>query len=283
VHHDQPIGKVSSPVMAAVSGPVRVHPHRRRMIELPRSFPSRRSVARRLNDEWQRITADPATAARMASWPSDLARYGDATRLLDAIGREGGLSMAASDHLLAVLIGVARTDTLAARIVLQRVIPGLVNAAVRRTSGRPDERQQMFDDLVATAWLVIRTFPIERRPAKIAVNVLRDAEYMTCVRPVRLRSSGELPVSGRPDDVHTGPCGLDGTGAGRQPAAIELASVLRLGAESGVCRRDLAMLVAGSLEGHSAAEVARRFGVTVRTVRNRRVRTTAALAALVAA
>jgi hypothetical protein len=163
------------------------------------------------------------------------------------------------------------------------VIPGLVNAAVRRTSGRPGQRQQLFDDLVATAWLVIRAFPIERRPAKIAVNVLRDAEYVTCVRPHRLRSAGELPDDFAGAEYRLGPSGLDGRPLDRRPPATELAGLFRLGAASGVCRRDLAMLAAASLEGWLAAEVAAHFDVTTRTVRNRRARTTAALAAVVRA
>jgi hypothetical protein len=240
-------------------------------------------VARHLNDEWRRITAAPATNARIASWPPEVACHGDAATLLAAVGRDGGLPMVAADQALAALVGLARTDTLAARVVLQRVIPGLVSAAVRRTAGRPAERQAMFDDLIATAWVVIRSYPIERRPAKIAVNVLRDTEYLTCVRPTRLRSASEVPTPVRPDDRHGATCGLDGTRVDGRPTASELAEVLALGAASGVCRRDLAMLAAAALDGCRATEVAHRFKVTTRTVRNRRVRTTAALAALVAA
>ena len=117
------------------------------------------------------------------------------TALLAAVGREGGLPMAVADQVLAALVRVGRDDALAARIALQRVVPGLVRAAVRRTAGRHDRRQRVFDDLVANAWLVIRCYPLERRPAKIAVNVLRDAEYLTCVRPARLRSATERPVA----------------------------------------------------------------------------------------
>jgi DNA-directed RNA polymerase specialized sigma24 family protein len=220
--------------------------------------------------------------SRMARWPRDLARHCDGNRLLAAIGREGGLPMAEADRLLAELVRVALHDALAARVVLQRMIPGLINTAARRTSGRPAERQDMFYDLVANAWLVIRAYPIERRPAKIAVNVLRDAEYVTCVRPRRLRSAGEVP-SGVAAQPRVEPSGLDGRPIDRRPAAIELARVFSLGAASGVSRRDLAMLAAGSLEGWAAAEVATHFAVTTRTVRNRRARTTAALAAVVRA
>jgi DNA-directed RNA polymerase specialized sigma24 family protein len=254
-----------------------------RMAPFPSPAPGRVSVARRLNDEWRRLATSPAFCAHLRRWPAELARYDDGEKLLAATGREGGLPTTDADHLLAVLIELGRHDELAARVVLQRVIPGLINAAVRRTSGRPGERQQLFDDLVASAWLVIRAFPIERRPAKIAVNVLRDAEYVTCVRPHRLRSAGELPDDFAGAERRLAPSGLDGRPRDHRPPATELARVLRLGAASGVCRRDLAMLAAASLEGWPAAEVAAHFEVTTRTVRNRRARTAAALAAVMRA
>ncbi len=243
----------------------------------------RRSIARRLNDEWRRIAHDAGVATRIASWPAPLDKYGDADHLLATVGREGGLSMPEADAVLAALVTVARADTTAARIVLQRLVPGLVTAAVRRTAGRPGERQDMFDDLVASAWVLIRTFPIERRPAKIAVNLLRDAEYVVCVRPTRLRSAGEIPTLLSPDDRQWGPCGLDGRRADQRPAVSELVAVLADGVAAGIPRRDVAMLATTVISGCPAEETARRFAVTSRTVRNRRVRTTAALAALVAA
>jgi hypothetical protein len=115
------------------------------------------------------------------------------------------------------------------------------------------------------------------------VNVLRDAEYVVCVRPTRLRSAGEIPTLVSPDDREWTACGLDGRRVDQRPAAAELVAVLADGAAAGVPRRDLAMLATTVLGGVPAEETARRFAVTTRTVRNRRVRTTAALAALVAA
>jgi hypothetical protein len=241
------------------------------------------SVAHRLNEEWRRLATSPTLCSQLARWPRELGRHRDGNQLLAAVGRDGGLPMAEADRLLAALVREARHDTLAARVVLQRVIPGLVNTAVRRTSGRPTDRQEMFDDLVANAWLLIRTFPIERRPAKIAVNVLRDAEYVTCVRPRRLRSAGEVPSGVGTEERRAAPSGLDGRAVDRRPAAVELAGLFSLGAASGMCRRDLAMLAAGSLEGWAVTEVAAHFAVTTRTVRNRRARTAAALAAVVRA
>jgi hypothetical protein len=244
---------------------------------------SRLSLSDHLNDEWARIATDARTAAHIATWPPSLAGQGDVRLLLEALGRDGGLPVEDADALLGELVRVGRDDALAARVVLQRVLPGLISAAVRRTAGRPADRRPLFDDLVANAWLVIRAFPIERRPVKIAVNILRDAEYMTCVRPLRLRSSGEVPVA-LPGDSHSLPCcGLDGAADGRRSVAHEVLSVLTIGAAAGLPRRDLATLGAATVGGMSVAEVARRFSVTPRTVLNRRLRTTAALASLVAA
>ena len=175
------------------------------------------------------------------------------------------------------------TIRFAARIALQRVVPGLVRAADRRTSAQHERRQRVFDDLVANAWLVIRCYPLERRPAKIAVNVLRDAEYLTCVRPARLRSATERPVAISPESRRLPPCGLDGRPEDRPDAPAELAEVFALATAAGVDRRDVAMLGSVVLGGRSTGEVAERFAVTTRTVRYRRARTTAALAAVVAA
>jgi hypothetical protein len=235
-----------------------------------------------LNQEWSRLAADPDTAARVSSWSAPLAHYGDAAALLDAVGREGGLPMAVADQLLAELVRVGRDDGLAARVALQRVLPGLVRVAVRRAAGQRHRRQFLFDDLAANAWLVIRAYPLERRPIKIAVNVLRDAEYLTCVRPARLRSATERPVQLRAESTQLSPCGLDGRPEDEADAATELAEVLVYGANAGVDRGDVAMLGSLALGGWSSGEVARRFAVTTRTVRNRKVRTVAALTALMA-
>jgi hypothetical protein len=253
------------------------------MYRHPPTIAAGASVSRQLNHEWERLAADPRTSVHMASWPAALARHGDVAALLAAAGREGGLPMAVADQLLAEVVRIGRDDVLAARIVLQRVVPGLVRAAVRRTGSRHEWRQRLFDDLVANAWLVIRCYPLERRPTKIAVNVLRDAEYLTCVRPARLRSATERPVAVHPESRHLVPCGLDGRPEDHTDIAAEVADVLALAAAAGVDRDDVALLGSVVLGGRNATEIAQRFAITTRTVRNRRVRTTTALAALVAA
>jgi hypothetical protein len=254
------------------------------MLDEQRPLPLRPSIAHRLNLEWARIARDRKSIARMASWPVPaLASYRSPAEVLRALEPNSGLSRDEADALLGQIVMIAQRDALAARIVLQRLIPPLVVAAVRRTRGRPDHRQAMFDDLVASAWMVIRSYPLERRPIKIAVNILRDAEYQTCVRPARLRQAGEVPTAIAPDSPELGSCELDGTPCGRAAAAAEVDEVLVLGARAGLDPTDLAMVAEVHLFGRPVKDVANGFHVSTRTVRNRRAAVTVHLAALVAA
>ena len=150
---------------------------------------SRRRVAARLNAEWEHLVTHRRTKVVPAAWRrgQDLAPYATLAELLAATGRGGGLDDEAADRLLAAVVACAATDELAARLVLQRVTGGLVLTAIRRSARGAWDLQELFDDLVGHAWTVIRTYPLGRRPTKIAVNILRDAEYLSCVRPFRLR------------------------------------------------------------------------------------------------
>lgn len=82
----------------------------------------------------------------------------------------------AADVVLRALVARARTDDLAARVVLQRLLPGL-SAIARRQGGCMTDHLQAFDDVLAAAWGVIRNFPFERRRRHIAAKLLGDCEY----------------------------------------------------------------------------------------------------------
>jgi hypothetical protein len=90
-------------------------------------------------------------------------------------------------------------------------------------------------------------------------------------------------VAVHPESRHLAPCGLDGHPDAHTDTAAEITDVLTQAAAAGVDRDDVALLGSFVLGGWKTAQLAERFAVTTRTVRNRRVRTTAALAALVAA
>jgi len=247
-----------------VRPPVSAEAHRRLMTN-----PYRASLTASWNDDWARRCADPDRGHALVA-------------LLAASGADLTVPMAQADATLAALVGRARTDDEAARIVLQRVLPGLVVVAARRSRQRPDERRRLFDDLVANAWCVIRTYPLERRPTKIAVNILRDAEYLTCVRPSRLRSSGEIPM----DEQQRPEGGADHLGGAieRDPhPAYQVALLLNLGRRAGLPPDDARLLERLHLAGERVEDIARDLGVTTRTVRNRRHAATQRLAVLAAA
>ena len=98
---------------------------------------------------------------------------------------------AAADDVLGRLVGVARTDDLASRIVLQRLLPGLLAIVRRRQSPDVDGS---FEQLIGATWLVIHAYQPDRRPRRVAANLVRDASYRAFIAPGRRMSATELSV-----------------------------------------------------------------------------------------
>lgn len=71
--------------------------------------------------------------------------------------------------VLAALARLAPTEDLAARTLLQALLPGLVHMALRRFPDDPDA----VEDITAIAWERIRTYP-PARPGSVAANVIVD-------------------------------------------------------------------------------------------------------------
>lgn len=205
-----------------------------------------------------------------------LAPYTDLPAVLDATGR--GLALEQADEALAAVVQRAASDDVAAHVVMRRILPGLLRAAIRRGASGRWRVRPLFDDLTSTAWVLIRTYPVERRPRRIAVNLLRDAEYHVCVRPHRLRAGSELPVDVAGSLVARAPAAdLAGRPLGRHAhASDELAEVLAEGRRAGLTD-EVALLGALYLEGEPVAHAAERLGVSPRTILNRRLAATARL------
>ncbi|MEY3851994.1 MAG: hypothetical protein RI910_974, partial [Verrucomicrobiota bacterium] len=55
-----------------------------------------------------------------------------------------------------------------------------------------------FNEILGQAWILIRQYPVDRRPAKIASNLVRDTEYFAFVRNARLK---RLEVESWTDDA----------------------------------------------------------------------------------
>ncbi|HWM22106.1 MAG TPA: hypothetical protein VNO51_20615 [Ilumatobacteraceae bacterium] len=218
-------------------------------------------VSAQLQREWDRLRTRPAIVDRARRWAVTDCEFDD----LDALLALAGFRTVATDETEMVLRRLAiraADDELAARIVLQRVLPGLLALVRRRQSRLGDD---MLEHLVAAAWIAIRTFAPDRRPACIAAALIGQADHACFCRPGRRKSTSEVTfdparVTGMPDERRVSAC-------------EELAAVLADARAAGVPNTDLE-LVRHLLRTGSPGQVARDLQVTARTIRNRRDRVT---------
>jgi hypothetical protein len=166
-----------------------------------------------------------------------------------------------ADAALATLVERARVDVAAARIVLRRILPGLVAVAGRRSRISSLPAQDVLHEVVATAWIAIRSYPIERRPRRIASNLVRDAEYLMFVRSARLRHVDETDFEGVTD-----------TGASTEPQSTgaEVIALLADGRRAGIDAEGLNLLGRLALTDVSVGDLAAELSCTPRTILNRR-------------
>ena len=148
------------------------------------SVPSRCPLAVRLQREWLALSQRRAVVRRAQNWGLGLS-FSSLDDLLAATGHRAVGAPAPVEELPA--------EVVAARVLLQRLLPGLV-AAARRWERRHGTATDAFDEVVAAAWVVVREYPYERRPHHLVANLLRDAEYHAFIRP-RRRLVVHVPVA----------------------------------------------------------------------------------------
>ena len=169
----------------------------------------RATILDRLATEWRHLTVRAADLATVRRWGLP---GGDIHSLDDVLIRSGYVPFSstpattstpmprtptpgeAHDAYLLALLALARHDPLAARIVLQRILPALC-AFSRRHAPNHAAQQDLLDELIGNAWAAIRRYPIERRPRWVVPNLVRDIGFQTIVRPLRRRSASERPMT----------------------------------------------------------------------------------------
>lgn len=241
---------------------------------------TRLPTATRLWLDWDVIARSRRDIRRANAWQLP----GEAVRHLDELLRRAGYGESATDDgcdsFLSRLTAIAHDDELACRIVVQRILPGLIAIAVRR--GRIVQGGAPFalDQLVSSAWMVIRNYPIDRRPVRVAANLLRDIEYQAFVREARtkrnvlevptdswtmvngetLRSARRVPVRG----VTTAATGDDPVATAAEVANL-LHDLERLG-----LREIDRVAIHEMLSDRLSPESARLAGISPRALRDRR-------------
>jgi DNA-directed RNA polymerase specialized sigma24 family protein len=217
----------------------------------------------RLQRDWERLARSRRAVDHAAGWRFLALERGPELTTLDDVLRRTGYGVPLSvdtDHALAELVRLATTDQLAARIVLQRLLPGISSLA-RRRAREGQTHQDTLDEVVASAWTVIRTYPVDRRPTYVAAGMLREIEYQSFRRATR-RLATFIPRPVHAFELHAA--------ADDEPtAAEELDSLLRDAEAAGLDPADLD-LARRLGRGESTKEIAAATNVTDRTVRNKR-------------
>lgn len=227
------------------------------------------SVFTQLDREWISLVRRPSTATELAD-ACALAGVARPDGLVPAMRRAAPES---ADLVMARLARQAHEGSdLAARTVLQLLLPGTCRLAARWWAlGSAEERAAAA---VAAVYARIRRYPLERRPRKIAANILLDAnqDLAGLARRAVADRQSVTPLEprllrGRLDEPHQAP-------------GEELRDVIADAVAAGrVPQQWAALIVATHIEGHDLPSIARRTGTPVRTLQWRRRTAEAALIA----
>ena len=138
-------------------------------------------------DEWNALARRPSCIAHANAWglPGEPVTHLD--QMLERMGFNRPAHCDEADQYLAQVVRIARTDDLAARLAVQRVVPHILAIAKRRGRIHAGGVEEALNAVMAQVWLVIRTYPSDNRPRKIAANIVRDVEYKEFVVPQRKR------------------------------------------------------------------------------------------------
>jgi hypothetical protein len=222
-----------------------------------------------LDREWDRLRHRPSAVARARSWQLTHAWFDDLDGLLQLAGH-GVASTAQSDDVLRRILHVGRHDELAARIALQRILPGLL-AVVRRRAAGAGGPHGLLEELVGAAWISIRSYDLDRRPSSLAAALVWSAEHRAFRTGTHRRAAAERAVSSATTSSWTEE--LADPSTLRRGPDEELFEVLSDARSAGIDDDDL-LLVRQLLSVGSIEALAAELGVTSRTIRNRRDRVT---------
>ena len=129
-----------------------------------------------------------------------VARDGEPERLLAFLSSE---PTAERDQVWCALLRLAKHEQLAGLVVLEALLPGL-KASLGRTLIAAGEGDELLALLLANAWRLIVDYPVERRPTRVAANLLLDIRKHTLRQLPRHRSRSAHLAGRDPDATPTG-------------------------------------------------------------------------------
>ena len=164
-----------------------------------------------------------------------------------------------------LLTEVSVGDQLAGRVVLQALVGRMVRMAQR-------DPRASIDDYLAHLWCVIATYPLQRRPVRIAANLSMDTlKAVSHERRWLARSGITLLPSSESLDGLLEATGLDGTPFDSLPPVdMEVRQVLDAGSWLQLINdSDAALLHSIYADGMSGAQAARQLHTSAGMVRVR--------------
>ena len=231
-----------------------------------------------LDADWARLRRCRRALGRVRRWAHDhptdpLSAIIDGIDDLDSILAATQRGVDHDDRILRRLVELARDDELAGRIVVQRLLPGLIARSVRYRSF--SDGTDPVEIVVAAAWIATVSFDTEHRRRHVAASLISDAVFNAFRAPLRRRSAGEqVRAPGRFEYV---------AAAVVEPSPLEeLADVIRTSRRAGVPAADLDLL-RRLTQVESTATIARERRVTTRTIRNHRTSAVERVRAAIAA
>lgn len=220
--------------------------------------PSTAGLLARLDSEWRHLAHSRATAAVLRSWGTRepaLAGWADLDELRAAVHHRADPVRA--DRLLAALVRLAAVDghddRLAARTVLQLLVPGAVRLA-RSIIPYAGDNATALGLVFAELAIGIRTYPWRRRPHHVAANLLLDCRQRLSRR--YRRAMRETPVGLEVDHQRT-----DTAGAEHAESALALRELLTWAHRRGILDEfETRLLVANHVQDIPLARLAAQLG-----------------------
>jgi hypothetical protein len=213
-----------------------------------------------LDREWRELIRDHRTA--LARWADRHGALAPCQSLDDIVS----VAKQNSDPVLAALLTeVSLGDQLAARVVLQTLIGRMVRMALR-------DPRSSIEDYVAALWCVINSYPLGRRPVRIAANLSMDTlRAISDERRWLRRGDVTLSPSSEALEELLEPVNLDGSRLNSLPPVdVEVRQVLEAGMLLSVIDNSDALLLHSIYaDGFSGDRAARRFHTSEGTVRIR--------------
>jgi DNA-directed RNA polymerase specialized sigma24 family protein len=217
-----------------------------------------RDLIERLEAEWPALASGPLLT-RLRIWSERepvLASFATPQQLLRQLRGLRG-DHRAEDEILRQ----AQMDPLAARVVLQALLPGL-KALARRILLDASERDELWSALLAHCWERIRSYPLERRPARIAANTLLDTLKKTTYELKRNRRDRDQYTHEPPTEQ-----------AALKPADIDIQRLVqRAIAAAAISEEEAELILRTRIDGADLHALADEAGLAYHTVKVRRLR-----------